>query len=721
MNKLTTKINVLYFSTLLVLVITVTISWQTLFIPFVEKNEQVKADLLLSPYASIFEQLIDDKYYDDLDIIISTLMLLKDEDNQQPLILSLKITLNDDKVIEHKNEDRDSHFVNKIPLFSPSTFELVGSLEIKYNDYTYQQIIGNSNKVLMIVMAIFILLFVLGQRLLSRIVYPLTSLSEVLSNVDSMNIEEFPIQDRGLSTEIRNVWSATKIMLDRIRKREIELQDKHEVAQQALVDKLEAESANKTKSMFLANMSHEIRTPLTAIIGFAEVLRDDGMMPAKKESARRTIVRNGKHLLSVINDILDLSKIESNKLDIEEVEISFLQLINDVESVFEPQFKEKDLDFIVNYQFPLPKIVVSDPTRVRQILFNLLSNSSKFTERGSVSLTVKFDDQKECIQISVKDTGIGLSTDQMNKVFSPFSQADVSTTRKFGGTGLGLTISRRLARMLGGDLKVYSKEGEGSEFILTFKTGHVTEMYSKISQYQSDSVAKVPEIDVTLLSGNILIAEDTKDIQDLLAYYLDHKYVEITFANNGEEAVELAIKNNYDLILMDIQMPLLDGLGATKKLREQKFTKPIIALTANVMQEDRERYAAEGMVDFIAKPINQKRLYQVLEQYLPKCAHTDVTEKEERQVKRQKTSENLANKFKQRLPKWLEDIANAVKESDQDALSRSSHVLKGLGGSFGFPEITMLSEKIESCAMQADFTKAAEYFSELEVFCKNNV
>ena len=696
-------------------------AWQFLFIPFVEKSEQTKADLLLSPYAPMFEQLIDDNYFEDLDIVISTLMLLKDEDNNQPLILKLKVDLNDKKSIKHSNEEKSSRFINTIPLFSPSTFELLGNLEIAYNDYTYNKIVENSIKIIMAATSILLVLFFIGQQLLSRFIKPLTSLSEFLANIDSLNIEALPEQRTGLSSEIKSVWNATEIMLDRIRIREMELNENHKMAQKALEDKIEAESANKTKSMFLANMSHEIRTPLTAIIGFADALEDSKITQKNREKARNTIVRNGRHLLGIINDILDLSKIESGKLEIEKITISPLQLITDVESVFESQITKNGLDFIVNYQFPIPKNIVSDPTRIRQILFNLLSNANKFTEDGSVELDMKYSENNNQIKITVKDTGIGLSSEQAERIFSPFSQADVSTTRKFGGTGLGLTISRRLAQLLGGDLEVFSNTNQGSEFVLTLDAGDVDEMYTKLSQHQGEVAVADKELNVSELTGTILIAEDTKDIQELVSFYLESTSVNVIFANNGQEAVNIAFEKDFDLILMDMQMPVLDGLSATKRLRELNFKKPIIALTANAMKEDRDKYDALGMNDFIAKPIDKKRLFSTLKKYLPIIEKKKEITHDDKVLKKQKTQERLTKKFIERLPQWLDDISNAIQEQDKEALCKSSHVLKGLGGSFGYPEITEISAKIELAGKEADFENALIYYSDLEAFYQDKI
>jgi len=239
-----------------------------------------------------------------------------------------------------------------------------------------------------------------------------------------------------------------------------------------------------------------------------------------------------------------------------------------------------------------------------------------------------------------------------------------------------------------------------------------------VSGYQGVEVAMEKQIDISSLAGNILIAEDTKDIRVLMTYYFESTSAKITFANNGEEAVNFAKYNQYDLILMDIQMPVLDGLSATREIRDSGFKKPIVALTANVMKEDQECYKASGLDAFIAKPIDTIELYKVLEFYLPKRKGESINEADKLEKKRQ-TKLRLASAFRERLPDWLSDISLGIREKNSDELSRVAHVLKGLGGSFGYPEITEMSANIELLGKKSDFENAAICFGELEAFCKD--
>jgi len=718
MNKLTTKINALYFLTLAMLVIALLSAWKLLFIPFVEHSEQTKADLLLAPYVPIFEQIIDEERAEDLEALISSMMLLKDGNSDQPMLLKLSLDLVNKSNIEQINSEKESQFKDSSALFSPTTFELMGSLSITYNDHTYNNIIQNSYYAAIGAITICLLLFIVGQRILSFFIRPLSTLSHFLSDVDALHTQSIPKQNKRTSVEILNVWNATQVLLDRIRQRESDLKKGHEIAQQALKEKVEAETANKAKSSFLANMSHEIRTPLTAIIGFADSLLDENLVKEKRQNATHTIIRNGNHLLQIINDILDLSKIESDKLEIENIEVSPVQLIKETEVVFKPIMLEKDLSFVINYNFPLPKVITSDPTRLRQILFNLLSNAKKFTDKGKIKLSIAYNSDSELLLISVQDSGIGLDTAESNKIFQPFSQADVSTTRKYGGTGLGLSISRRLAQMLGGDLTFTSVKGEGTIFTLSVSTGPVAELIHNCQSFQIGQVDAISETDASALAGNVLIAEDTPDIQELLKFHLDGTAIKLTFANNGQEAVEFALAAEYDVVLMDMQMPILDGLGATKELRDNGYRKPIIAVTANAMREDRERYKVSGLDDFIAKPIDKNQLYAVLRKYLKNVIiNTNSTTLDAKEEKKRQTKQRLTERFLNRLPEWLSDISTNLKSRNGAELVRAAHVLKGLGGSFGHPEITNLSKMIEANAKVGEFDSADQIFAELEEYC----
>lgn len=401
-----------------------------------------------------------------------------------------------------------------------------------------------------------------------------------------------------------------------------------------------ADSATRVKGEFLANMSHEIRTPMTAILGFADLLRErfDGRQEPVPECKGcschesnleyiNTIFANGQHLLRIINDILDLSKIEAEKIDIERTACSPRELMDDIKSLMEVRAKAKDLPIRVECVGDLPETVFCDSTRIRQILINLLANAIKFTEKGEVRLVGQLVEQEgkaPFLRFDVIDTGIGMSKEQIGKIFRPFEQADSSTSRKFGGTGLGLTISKRLAGLLGGDLVLtQSSPGEGSTFTLTTvaEIPDPLEMIEDAIRWEISEESKdtlLPEI--TKLDCRVLLAEDGRDNQRLISLLLKQAGAKVTVAENGMMAFEKAVQaeqagNPYDVILMDMQMPVMDGYEATRKLRLLAYSRPIIALTAHAMAGDSSRCKIAGCDDYLAKPIERHSFLAMVAKY----------------------------------------------------------------------------------------------------------
>ncbi|MCG8408558.1 MAG: ATP-binding protein [Phycisphaerales bacterium] len=380
-----------------------------------------------------------------------------------------------------------------------------------------------------------------------------------------------------------------------------------------------ANAANLSKSEFLANMSHEIRTPLTAILGFTEILSDNLQEPVQQEVAN-TIRRNGEHLLEIINGILDLSKVESGKMTVETVRESPVQIITDVDSLMKVKADGAGLSLGFEYIGAIPETIQTDPTRLRQILINLIGNAIKFTEVGGVRLITRFlhDEQQPMLQFDVVDTGIGITKAQIATLFQPFSQADTSTTRKFGGTGLGLTISKRFARMLGGDITVVDTRcGVGTRFRLTVATGplkDVNMLQNPGAFFNAENREGTTEEEEANIQGiRILLAEDGPDNQRLISHLLSKSGADVNIMENGRLAMEAALAarddgSPFDVILMDMQMPLMDGYQATRRLRDQSYTGPIIALTANAMSGDREKCINAGCNDYATKPVDRKML-----------------------------------------------------------------------------------------------------------------
>ena len=399
---------------------------------------------------------------------------------------------------------------------------------------------------------------------------------------------------------------------------------------------IRAEAANQAKSEFLANMSHEIRTPMTAILGYADLIMDPASCALDFESHVRTIQSNAGHLLTIINDILDMSKIEAGQMTIEQIETDPAQIVEEVASLMRPRAVDKGIDLRVSYDSPVPIVIQSDPTRLRQILVNLAGNAIKFTETGSVTIHADCDPSAACMTLRVVDTGIGMCEEKREAVarFEAFTQADTSTTRQFGGTGLGLRISHTFATMLGGGIDVDSEPGEGSTFTVTIATGPLDGVELRtpagISDVardersepiaEQDGTEKTePQRSESLGGVRILLAEDGPDNQRLIAFFLKKAGAEVTVADNGliaAETIESATPDTMPhVVLMDMQMPELDGYSATRRLRDGGFTPPVIALTAHAMEGDRQRCLDAGCDDYLSKPIDKAKLIETCENW----------------------------------------------------------------------------------------------------------
>jgi signal transduction histidine kinase/FixJ family two-component response regulator len=392
-----------------------------------------------------------------------------------------------------------------------------------------------------------------------------------------------------------------------------------------------AEDASRSKSEFLANMSHEIRTPMTAILGFTDLLAEDGDIaraPERRQDAIHTIRRNGQHLLALINDILDVSKIEAGKMTVEHIPTEIHRIIEDVMSLMRVRTQAKGITLSAVYGTEIPRVFMCDPVRVKQILVNLVGNAIKFTEKGGVTIRTTFDPvgpHGGTLTIAVQDTGVGMTDAQLARIFRPFSQADETMTRTFGGTGLGLTIARRLAELLGGEISVKSEYGKGSTFSVTLATGHVP--VGDTWNPTGASISAVPELlrgaELPSLDGvRVLLAEDGVDNQRLISFFLTRAGVRLTIVENGKKVIEamsapgedgttLLDPPPFDLILMDMQMPELDGYSATRRLRTLGCRVPIVALTAHAMAGDRQVCLDAGCDDYTTKPIDRALLISV--------------------------------------------------------------------------------------------------------------
>ena len=390
------------------------------------------------------------------------------------------------------------------------------------------------------------------------------------------------------------------------------------------IAKDEADAANKAKGDFLANMSHEIRNPMNAIVGFTDILRrglEDS--EATRTTYLDTIHASGTHLVELINDILDFSKIEAGKLELEIRECSPYQLMTEVVNVLRMKAEQQSLSLSINLRGSIPETIQADPTRLRQILMNLVGNAIKFTAEGGVRIVTSMEekDGQPFIMFEVTDTGIGMTPEQMSRLFQEFMQADSSVTRRFGGTGLGLAITKRLTEAMGGQIAVRSEPGVGSTFYFSIATGDLSGILmlnaeQAAEKYRTASRIQQQGLRVYFKPARVLITDDTPANRQLAGLVLRKAGLTVDEAENGAIAVEKASLGIYDLLLMDMQMPVMDGFTATKTLRDQGLQTPILAFTANVMEQDRQRCVAAGCSGFLTKPINIDLLLTTIAEYL---------------------------------------------------------------------------------------------------------
>ncbi len=442
----------------------------------------------------------------------------------------------------------------------------------------------------------------------------------------------------------------------------------------------ELHRSEATKDEFLAVMSHELRTPLTTIIGNSELLSEQESDSGKLELIR-SIEMAGNSQLALVNDILDMSKIESGKFVIEDSPFDLSQLLFNIQRMFDSRIRDAGLEFVLKERTTQQNKLIGDAMRIGQILNNLISNVIKFTERGRVSLTVWNDDRS--LYFQVEDSGIGMSPGTVGQLFQRFEQADGSISRRFGGSGLGLYISDSLAHLMGGRIEVSSLQGIGSTFclILPYRQSEIL-----AARYQEPMVSS--SLPGASFNGSVLVAEDTLALQLLERRILENLGLQVTTADHGKEVLELVMERDFDLILMDMQMPVMDGIEATRKVREMGNSTPIVALTANVFQKHREQFQAAGCDGFLAKPIDRSELVGILRRFLGASkphAHGMVEEE---------VDEELMTIFMEGVIESRSQLSAACSRAEWENVKSVAHMIKGSGASFGFPVLTEAAKQV---------------------------
>lgn len=580
----------------------------------------------------------------------------------------------------------------------------------------------------------------------------LNTMSEIISTVDDINESLSGTTKTLLDNSVEYVsasknWSYLEISLGIFTALAAvvilvtDINTRNKLEDELRIAKHKADENAMLKEQFMANMSHEIRTPMNAILGFSDLLQKTNLTKAQ-EDYLLAVKTSGSNLLNIINDILDFSKIEAGKLNIENIPFNLLHLLNTLKVMFEPKASEKNINFKLMIDDKIPEFIFGDPTRLSQILINLINNAIKFTNDGSVivsCLITSIDKQEATIVFKIKDSGIGISEDKINSVFERFNQGNAETTRMFGGTGLGLAIVKQLVEIQNGIIDLKSKEGVGSEFSVT--------MIYPISHEKTLEVNENINDKLHIKSSkplNVLLVEDNVLNQKLTSIYLIGFGLQVELAENGLQALDKVKQTNYDLILMDIHMPLLDGYHTTKKIREElnKLETPIIAMTANVMSNEREKCLQFGMTDFIGKPFKENDLFNIVKKHVGSNLKLDEVDfnnnnlieanqlykynfVDTEQLKAlSRGNDNfmteIVNIFLTQNPLELNQIEQAIEKEDYETIRSISHKMKTSVGFVGLKSILNELANLELAAEQKiDLEKIKRQFKQLKMNCSS--
>lgn len=461
-----------------------------------------------------------------------------------------------------------------------------------------------------------------------------------------------------------------------------------------------AEQASNAKSELLANISHEIRTPLGAIKGYSELILEGSLDGDDMNAAVSAIKRNTFNLLELINDILDLSKVEAGLLEIEKTSFPIYEVLTEVVETLEKSLNNK-IRLRLSYDGPIPESIISDQKRVRQVLLNLIGNAIKFTEEGSVEVKIKLVDfnRVKRMRILVIDTGIGISEENQGSLFQSFSQADSSISRVYGGTGLGLKLSRKLARLLGGDVALEeSRLGVGSTFSFSFDPGDLENVGTIVGLKQA--VAGYEKVDsdndVDFSGLTILVVEDSIDNQEIFKRFLETAHCQVVVASTGRDALKAVSRNNFDVILMDIQLPEMNGYEATKQIRDQGYGGPVLAVTANAMKGERERCLASGCDDYLSKPLNFSKLFSLIAKYTQRAARPAAIKAIKSRYEEDPRVAPLLNRYVQGLEDKLTRIKQSLAAEDFGEVRSISHQVRGTCSHYGYPDLEIPFEILES-------------------------